>query len=1292
MRALSLSLKLLAAALALALVLLLALAAALWQWSGSDGSLARLLQQAPIFLPAGQSLEVKDVSGSIQAGGRIGMLRWTRGGLSVQADELDIAWSLKPLLQGQLRVSQLTANRLTIDDKRPPPNSQALAPPSDLRLPLTVDIPFVFHTVHLSGATQVEARDISGHYIFDSHSHRLDEGQGTISYGSYQIKAALQAQAPMALTLQLDGVVQTKLPTGPQQLTVQAHATLEGELAQPDATLKLHASLQPDLAAPKGGTGGATHAMQAQVSAQIRPWQAQPLAQLSAQWQALNLAAVWPGAPQTELAGSASVMPSGASWRAQVNASNSLPGPWNLGRLPLTAIKTSGQYTQGQWVIDALNAQGAGGSITGQGSFHKGQWQGSANLSGINPAALDSRLSSATLNGKLEATQSHNGIGFNTHLRATPSPSTSAQATQPSKQLLDLGQLSLDAQGIWSAPQLSVTALRLDALDAHVQGSLDYHTVTHATRANITLSLPGLQGTFNGHLSSTDGLGSLALTLNDAGQTAGWLTRWPLPAALRDALPDSGMANLKADWQGGWQSRGQQLKLTATLKAPSLTWTKPQSGSPPDPTPVQIHDTSIDITGSLAALRLSSTGAAARGPQRLQWQADLSGAQVSADHWQGALSTFKIGLQPDPNSGSWTILADTARGQAISMDWLQDSAGQKFTLGQGSARLTSPLPKNPEAASLSWQTANWSTASTGKPDAKPLVQWQSQGKLSGLPLSWIDVLGFKSLRELGLQSDVLLGGAWEASQTDSLKLRAVIERSSGDLVIAAGEDPTQTQSAGVSQARLQLQVLANDVSASLLWDSGRAGQATFKLETRLLNQNGSRVWPSNAPVSGSFKVQMPPIEAWSALAPPGWRLRGLLDANATLSGTRAEPHWRGSLQARDLAVRSVADGIDFQQGSLMARLEGQQLLIDAFTLHGAGKDSGQVSVSGSAEWRATDAPKATPLDHVDMHLEASARALRLSTRSDRRMTVSGNLTADLKDARLQLRGDLTADRATITLPSENAPALGDDVVVRPTRTVARSASSGPTPNVKHPGVRIVPEVQISFDLGPDFQVRGRGLETRLAGKLELLASGGYPPTLTGTVNTVRGSYQAYGQRLNIEQGIVRFVGPVDNPVLDILAIRPNLTQRVGVQVIGTVLFPVVRLYAEPDLPEAEKLAWLVMGRSASGSGGEAALLQQAAMALLGGSGQGPTRSLTQALGLDDLGFRSGAGNADNTASGVGITLGKRLSNEFYVAYESGLAGTMGVVSIFYDLSRSLTLRAKTGDQSAMDVIWTRRYD
>ena len=40
----------------------------------------------------------------------------------------------------------------------------------------------------------------------------------------------------------------------------------------------------------------------------------------------------------------------------------------------------------------------------------------------------------------------------------------------------------------------------------------------------------------------------------------------------------------------------------------------------------------------------------------------------------------------------------------------------------------------------------------------------------------------------------------------------------------------------------------------------------------------------------------------------------------------------------------------------------------------------------------------------------------------------------------------------------------------------------------------------------------------------------------------------------------------------------------------------MRLVATPEMPDAEKLAWLVLGRPATGAGAEAAILQQAALA------------------------------------------------------------------------------------------------
>ena len=57
-----------------------------------------------------------------------------------------------------------------------------------------------------------------------------------------------------------------------------------------------------------------------------------------------------------------------------------------------------------------------------------------------------------------------------------------------------------------------------------------------------------------------------------------------------------------------------------------------------------------------------------------------------------------------------------------------------------------------------------------------------------------------------------------------------------------------------------------------------------------------------------------------------------------------------------------------------------------------------------------------------------------------------------------------------------------------------------------------------------------------------------------------------------------------------------------------------------------------------------------------------------------------------------MTLGKRLSKDFYIVYESSLSGTFGSLYIFYDLSRRLTLRAQAGQQSALDLIFTVRKD
>ena len=1167
------------------LLTLLVLSAALWVWAGSSSSLATALYLAQPYLPAGQSLAFKDVTGSLRDGASVGWLRWQQGALSVEAREVKVKWALQPLLEGQLHLTQLKLAHLRIEDQRP---KTAPQPPLDLGLPLKVDAAFSLGTFEWAGSTPVQITHVSGHYKFDSLLHTIDMLQGHISSGNYTLSGSLQAQAPMALKLTLQGRVQTTLPKTHQAVQVKASAQVSGELAGRDAVLELKAQLTPELRS--------SHATQAQVTARLQPWHPQPILNAQAQWQALNLNALWPQAPQTQLSGTASVTPdaqasNGApnqNWRADLKLSNQQSGPWNQHRLPLERLDAQGVFTHGQWTVDSLKAQGAGGQLEVQGQFtDPKRWDGTLRLQDLNLVALDSRLSATQLTGQLKL----------------------QQATD---------QIDLDGQ--------------LQTHDAQVQGQVRYSIPTQAAQGQLAFTLPGAHAQVKGQIAPTQGDGDLSVNVLDAARLNRWLQAWPGMAKPLGQTLIEGQAQLSGHWQGGWQ-------------------------------------------GPLPALNLNLKAQLQSGTRRLALQAQAQGSQMSPGVWQAQLQQAQLGIEDTQRTGTWTLQTKAP----IDLNLNQSGPSPKLTLSAGRAQLTGPAPGT---VNLTWAPALWSP-----------TQWHTEGRLENLPLAWLEMIGQTQMTNLGLHGDLMFGGQWNATGGDTLRLHATLERTSGDLQLLTEDATVGTLRAGVREARLSVTLDDAALATQLTWTSERAGQAQAQFSTRLNTQNPVWSWPADAPLSGTLNAKLPPVGAWSLLAPPGWRLRGTLDAQATVSGTRSEPQWRGTLSAQDLAVRSVVDGIDFSQGRLRASLDGQRLNIDDFTLQGAGGSTGGVlGLKGYVLWLPASAPGQALASRLRMSLDATAQALRVSTRADRRLSVSGQLAAQLNEAQLVVTGTLKADQALFILPEDSAPQLDDDVVVR--RSAA--AAPRPTPKTGPPlGLRIAPEVNITLDLGPDFAVRGHGLVSRLSGQLKLRSGGRNAtttPTLTGDLRTVRGSFKAYGQQLDLEEGQLRFTGPINNPALNILAIRPNLQQRVGVQISGTALSPTVRLYADPDLPDAEKLAWLVLGRSAANGGAESAVLQQAALALLGGKGKSLSGGLADAFGLDELSVRSANSNADGSSTGAAVTLGKRLSRDIYVAYERSLAGTLGTFYIFYDLSRRFTLRAQTGEQSAIDLIFTLRYD
>ena len=596
----------------------------------------------------------------------------------------------------------------------------------------------------------------------------------------------------------------------------------------------------------------------------------------------------------------------------------------------------------------------------------------------------------------------------------------------------------------------------------------------------------------------------------------------------------------------------------------------------------------------------------------------------------------------------------------------------------------------------------------------------------------------------GVTGNLVFGGNWDIDVGDSLRVHAQLARTSGDVQVQTGDIPNPTvitssgastgptaviggprpvvpvplgptTSAGVRQAQLTLDATDKTVRTQLIWDSANAGQAQADASTQLTPNGGGWQWAPDAPLSGKVQANLPSIGAWSVLAPPGWRVQGTLNANAQLSGTRNAPRWAGTLAADNLAIRSVVDGVDLQNGRLRASLNGQRIDITDFTLRGgtgsstrisgfsgnrtsdAPGEGGVLSGRGFATWAAADTGAgagAATGSGIRMEFDAEAKALRAMVRSDRQVTLSGTMQARLNDGQFTLRANLKTDRAAIILPDETAPQLGKDVVVRsashtkPAPAPAAAPTDQPVARVQTPKP---PDVAITFNLGNDFAVQGHGVTTRLTGELDIRSTQGLgsPPRVTGEIRTDNGKYRAYGQQLDIETGVVRFNGTLENPSLDVLALRPNISVRAGVQITGTAQSPRVRLYSDPVMPDAEKLSWVVLGHSTANGGAEAALLQQAALSLLGRRGVGPG-SVANRLGLDEVGFRAPADG--ESASGAVLTFGKRFSQRMYVTYESTLTSALGTLFIFYDLTRNLTLRAQTGARSAVDLIYTVNFD
>ncbi|MFS8084596.1 MAG: translocation/assembly module TamB domain-containing protein, partial [Acidobacteriota bacterium] len=512
-----------------------------------------------------------------------------------------------------------------------------------------------------------------------------------------------------------------------------------------------------------------------------------------------------------------------------------------------------------------------------------------------------------------------------------------------------------------------------------------------------------------------------------------------------------------------------------------------------------------------------------------------------------------------------------------------------------------------------------------------------------------------------LATDLVLDGDWNLRLTDALAGNLNVRRRQGDVTLQAASPVTLglrtlQASATAGNGRLAVQVQA---------DGQRLGHIEISADTAVPSRaNALRIAPEAA-ISGRASIDVPSI-AWAGpLVSPSLIASGQLQSNITLAGTFGDPRLDGRINGSGLRLLFADLGVDLRQGVLESEFDGNRLLVQRLQFQSS--NDGTVAVTGSIKFAG---------GKPDLKLTLNATRYQLLNRSDRKLVLSGTGQITLADNKLRVGGALDVDSGYFDIGRTDAPALSDDVVI-----VGRE---------KKAAGQLIAALDLRIKLGEGVALTGRGLDALLRGEIRLLNNAGEPLQAQGTLNVAKGTFTAYGQALAIEQGLVRFTGPLNNPALVILAMRREQEVAAGVSVRGTVLAPRITLVSDPGVPDAEKLSWLVLGRGLGSAGsGDLSALQAAAGALLTNSAaNGVSSQIATAFGLDTL----SVGTSDDTVQQRIVTLGKKISARLYVSYQKGLETASNALLLRYTLSPRLTVEAETGTRSVVSLFYNITFD
>jgi len=549
------------------------------------------------------------------------------------------------------------------------------------------------------------------------------------------------------------------------------------------------------------------------------------------------------------------------------------------------------------------------------------------------------------------------------------------------------------------------------------------------------------------------------------------------------------------------------------------------------------------------------------------------------------------------------------------------------------------------------------------------------------------------------QRRIALDVSWDLKFAGALSGRARVARRDGDLRIPGDPPiPLGLTSLVLDVAAKPTGANTSSVNATLDVRTQKMGVLSGSAAAVLVAQPGGALTLDTArPLQVRLDADIADLAWVDLFVGDTMEVRGKLQANVAAQGTPGGK-WTtsGTIRGQSLRVVRIDDGVRLIDGTLAAHLQDTRLVLDSLRFPAS------LRVMPD-EWRTREWVTSNP-DAKNGYIEAGGQwdllqaqgAVHLTLhrfpalqRSDRYAMVSGTVDIDAQLPSISISGDLKADAGWFRLEIlQGVPSLDDDVrVIRAGEDEQARASP------------LQMSMDLKFDMGPRFYITGMGLDAGLLGAIQIRMADGRL-TGIGALHTRGGGIEAYGQKLRLRRGTLTFQGRLDNPLLDIEALRTGDQVEAGVRVSGTAQRPRIDLVSYPEVSDVEKLSWLILGRGPDEGGSDAALLLSVGTALLGGG-----QPFYRQMGLDELSIRSGTIGStgsllpDRTvASQINLDSNSDLATQFVVAskhfangitlsVEQAMAGSETVGRASYRLARGLSLDLKAGTISGIALVY-----